>query len=80
MARQILALYELQDQPLIDTLTEAVKQGRAHVILSSTGEQKVNSKDTPEDQRQPAVWDTENDPDPPRPAPRCQGQDSATCL
>ena len=57
-----LALYELQDQPLIDTLTEAVKQGRAHVILSSTGEQKVNSKDTPEDQRQPAVWDTENDP------------------
>jgi phosphatidylserine/phosphatidylglycerophosphate/cardiolipin synthase-like enzyme len=57
-----LALYELQDKALIDTLVAAVKDGLAHVILSNTGSETPNAKNTPAADRKPAVWDTENTP------------------
>jgi phosphatidylserine/phosphatidylglycerophosphate/cardiolipin synthase-like enzyme len=56
-----LALYELADGPLIDKLEKAVAEGRAHVILTNTGSTNPNHKDTPPDQHQPTIWDTEND-------------------
>ncbi|HUO40150.1 MAG TPA: phospholipase D-like domain-containing protein [Mycobacterium sp.] len=56
-----LALYELADAPLVDRLEQAVAAGRAHVILTSAGGLNPNPKNTPPDQRQPTVWDTEND-------------------
>jgi hypothetical protein len=56
-----LALYELADLPLVDQLVQAVAAGRAQVILTSTGSLNPNPKNIPPDQRQPAVWDTEND-------------------
>jgi phosphatidylserine/phosphatidylglycerophosphate/cardiolipin synthase-like enzyme len=57
-----LALYELQDAALIHLLEEAVQDGRAQVILTSTSSTDPNPKGTPDDQRQPVIWDTENDP------------------
>src|SRR5206468_3090575 len=55
-----LALYELTDPELTSELVAAVQAGRAHVILSTAGANDPNPRGTPTDQRQPVVWDTEN--------------------
>ncbi len=55
-----LALYELDDPQLIDLLAEAVEAGRVHLILSTAGSTNPNKKGTAEEDRQPVVWDTEN--------------------
>jgi PLD-like domain len=55
-----LALYELHDPELIDLLKDAARAGRIHLILSTAGSTDPNPKGTPKEQRQPVVWDTEN--------------------
>ena len=57
-----LALYELADAALINVLERAVRDGRAHVILTNTSSTDPNPNRTPDDQHQPVIWDTENDP------------------
>jgi len=55
-----LALYELHDPELIGLLVEAVKGGKVHLILSTAGSTNPNAKGTAKEDRQPVVWDTEN--------------------
>jgi phosphatidylserine/phosphatidylglycerophosphate/cardiolipin synthase-like enzyme len=55
------ALYELHDPALIDLLLSGMKQGLLHLILSTAGNFDPNAKGTPKNERQPVVWDTEND-------------------
>jgi uncharacterized membrane protein len=55
-----LALYELHDPELIALLKSAVGSGRVHLLLSTAGSQDPNPKATPKDERQPVVWDVEN--------------------
>ena len=57
-----LALYELHDEELIGILLKAMKKGLVHVILSTAGNTNPNAKGTPKEERQPVIWDTENDP------------------
>jgi hypothetical protein len=56
-----LALYELHDPTLIDLLVKSMKKGLIHIILSTAGNVDPNAKGTPKEERQPVVWDTEND-------------------
>jgi hypothetical protein len=56
-----LALYELHDAALIDVLLAAMRKGLIHIILSTAGNKDPNPKGTPKENRQPVVWDTEND-------------------
>ena len=56
-----LALYELHDGPLIDLLVDAMKKGLVHIVLTTAGNLDPNPKGTPKDERQPMIWDTEND-------------------
>jgi phosphatidylserine/phosphatidylglycerophosphate/cardiolipin synthase-like enzyme len=56
-----LALYELHDPALIDLLIKGMKKGVVHLILSTAGNLNPNDKKTPPDQKQPTIWDTEND-------------------
>lgn len=55
-----LALYELHDSELIDLLLSAVKGGKVHLILSTAGSTDPNPRNTPKDEKEPVVWDTEN--------------------
>jgi hypothetical protein len=57
-----LALYELHDPPLIARLRSALQDGFVHLILTTAGNEDPNARDTPKEDRQPIVWDTENDP------------------
>jgi hypothetical protein len=56
-----LALYELHDKQLITLLLEAMKQRLIHIVLTTAGNLNPNPKGAPKDERQPVVWDTEND-------------------
>jgi len=56
-----LALYELHDAALIDLLLKSMKKGLIHIILSTAGNLDPNAKGTDKEDRQPVVWDTEND-------------------
>jgi phosphatidylserine/phosphatidylglycerophosphate/cardiolipin synthase-like enzyme len=55
-----LALYELTDPELVSLLSEAMKGGKVHLILSTAGSTDPNPKGTPKPKRKPVVWDTEN--------------------
>lgn len=59
-AEVYLALYELHDPELITLLESAAKARRIHLILSTSGSTDPNKKGTPKTDRQPVVWDTEN--------------------
>jgi len=56
-----LALYELHDKQLIELLLDAMKRKLIHLILTTAGNLNPNPKGTPKENRQPVVWDTEND-------------------
>lgn len=56
-----LALYELHDKALIDALTAAMRKGLIHIILSTAGNEDPNPKGIQKEERQPVVWDVEND-------------------
>ena len=55
-----LALYELHDPELIDLLKAATTKKRIHLILSTAGSKDPNKKGTAKEDRQPVVWDVEN--------------------
>lgn len=56
-----LALYELTDPELVPLLEAGVRAKRIHLILSTAGSQDPNTKGTDRADRQPMIWDTEND-------------------
>jgi phosphatidylserine/phosphatidylglycerophosphate/cardiolipin synthase-like enzyme len=56
-----LALYELPDEQLIALLIDAMKAKLIHIILTTAGNFNPNPKGTPKEDRNPVIWDTEND-------------------
>lgn len=56
-----LALYELDDIQLIPLLVDATKRRLIHIVLTTAGNLNPNPRGTSKEERQPIIWDTEND-------------------